>query len=153
MPALPPRNSSKICIFNAKIHFSMQRWHFLKKWHASLKKNRTNPLRFLNKIKDHHEIGLQTSYRQKKTTILQHFSSPESWYHSFHEIMQKLWFLACKNHFFEKWKKSTSKKIGGSGGQSPPAGWKGCLRKSKKASRTCLNPSEHVKSLRKPWKS
>ena len=35
----------------------------------------------------HHEIGPQTSYRKKKTTILPHFSSPESWYHSFREIM------------------------------------------------------------------
>ena len=35
----------------------------------------------------HHEMGPQTSYKQKKTTILQHFSSPESWYHSFPQIM------------------------------------------------------------------
>ena len=36
---------------------------------------------------DLHEMGLQTSYRQKKTTILPHFSRPESWYHSFPQIM------------------------------------------------------------------
>ena len=60
----------------------------------------------------HHEMGPQTSYKQKKTTILQHFSSPESWYHSFHRFMQKLW---LKNP-----KKVLQKKLGGPGGKAPP---------------------------------
>ena len=36
--------------------------------------------------KDHHETDPQRSYKQKKTTILPHFPSPESWHHSFPHI-------------------------------------------------------------------
>ena len=64
-------------------------------------------------------MGLQTSYRQKKTTIWQHFSRPESWYHSFPQIMQSYHPNDTKNAFFEKSKKSTSKKLGGPGGKAP----------------------------------
>ena len=40
------------------------------------------------KSQEHHEMGPQKSYKQFKTTILQHFSHLEAWYHSFLQIMQ-----------------------------------------------------------------
>ena len=49
-----------------------------------------------------HEMGLQRSYRQKKTTIQPHFSRPESWYHSFPQIMQSYHPNDTKNPFFKK---------------------------------------------------
>ena len=39
------------------------------------------------KSQEHHEMGPQKSYKHFKTTILQHFSRPESWYHSFPQII------------------------------------------------------------------
>ena len=49
----------------------------------------------------HHEMGPQTSYKQKKTTILKHFSRPESWYHSFSQILTfKIRFSDLQNSLF-----------------------------------------------------
>ena len=68
---------------------------------------------------DLHEMGLQTSYKQKKTTILRHFSRPESWYNSFAEVMQLYHPNDRKNPFFEKYQKVAQKKLGGPGGKAP----------------------------------
>ena len=57
------------------------------------------------KSQEHHEMGPQKSYKHFKTTILQHFSRPESWYHSFAQIMQSYHPNDQKNTFFQKWKK------------------------------------------------
>ena len=65
-------------------------------------KKKNQPFKVSLKNKDHHEMGLQTSYRQKKTTIQPHFSRPESWYHSFPQIMQS---YHQKHPFFKNKKK------------------------------------------------
>ena len=48
---------------------------------------------------DLHEMSLQTSYRQKKTTILPHFSRPESWCYYFPQIMKHNHSNDPKTHF------------------------------------------------------
>ena len=53
------------------------------------------------KSQEHHEMGPQKSYKHFKTTILQHFSRPESWYHSFAQIMQSYHPNDQKTHFFK----------------------------------------------------
>ena len=95
-------------------------------------KKRTNSPRLLRSIiffRTHHEMGLQTSYRQKKTTILRHFWSPDSWYHYFHRFIKNIVFSIQKSLFW-KIKKKYLKKDWRSRGQSPPAGWKGWLSRS-----------------------
>ena len=79
-------------------------------------------------------------------------------------LFVKLCHLRPKKHVFSKIKKKCQKKIGGSGGQSPPAGLKGSLSRSisfqimSKPFQSCLNLSKHVKNIQnqipksKNWK-
>ena len=62
---------------------------FFQKMICYPERTRTNPLRFLRWIitfREHYEIRLQTSYRQKKNPSLQLFARPESWYRSLPEL-------------------------------------------------------------------
>ena len=103
----------------------------------------------------HHEMGPQTSYKQKKTTILQHFSRPESWYHSFPQIMKHNHSKHRKKHFSKNEKKVPQIFLGGRGAKPP--GWKERLLKQvnisflimSKPFQSCLNLSKHVKNLLK----
>ena len=63
---------------------------------------------------------LQTKEDQRR----QHFSSPESWYHSFHQFMKKLCFHKANATFLKNLQKYFTT-IVESVGQSPPAGKKG----------------------------
>ena len=64
-------------------------------------------------------MGPQRSYKQKKTTILHHFSRPESWYHSFPQIMKHNHSKHPKTHFSKNKKKVPQIFLGGPGGKAP----------------------------------
>ena len=76
---------------------------------------------------EHHEMGPQISYKQKKTTILHHFFLSLSWYYSFPQIMQSYDPNNPKTHF-SKNKKKYPKFFGGVRG-AKPLGWKERLLK------------------------
>ena len=71
------------------------------------------------KSQDHHEMGPQKSYKQKKTTILQHFSRPESWCNSFPQIMKLNHSKHPKTHFLKNKKKVPQIFLGAPGGKPP----------------------------------
>ena len=105
-------------------------------------------------------MGPQTSYKQKKTTILQHVSSLESWCHSFPQIMQPYDPNEPKTHFLKNNKKSTSENFEGSGGAKPPGRKERLLEQvnmsfltMSKALQSCLTLSEHGKNLPKRRKN
>ena len=64
-------------------------------------------------------MGPQKSYKQKKTTILQHFSRPESWCYSFPQIMQSYDPNDSKTDFLKNKKKVPQIFLGGPGGKAP----------------------------------